>query len=645
MKSAIEYRNAVRRGWRLLVLLAVLGAVVGLVRPTSPSSDLKGGWLAGVDVQQGPGVSLHTLLVDAANPQVVQMAAQNAGIPTKGLSAASVKLVRGKRAGTAKKVLELSVVAKNEKRAVPLAYNLAGALQSYVDDAAQATYNNQVQANNQLVSCLEDELSNIQSDITAEEQSPGSVNTSNLFGDSNSGGYCGGTSASDSDSSGSSDDSSSNVSSAQPVLDATGKSTTSTAQPSKKGSGGDSGLTTLVVAKAVVTNRLHSALSAQANLAAKGAPSPAVTTVSSPYVFPAGSTHKALTSLANNRMANVFGGGFVGMLLAAGIVVAVETLDRSLRSVRQVETAFELPVVATVPLPAGVARRRHGDPPPPPRLDVALDPASAASESYRELRTAVLIEPLVSERAAVQSPYASSAVYGVPQASGFDPQGASPPGPQQAPPRRDRAPRRVILVVSAHAEPTRPSVIANLAATYAETGERALVVTVSNLGWHGTGGALGGARAGQSEFAPADIVPLSSPTMVAGVRRLAFDQILASRGQVPSFGPAVIAAARDVADVVIIDGLGLVEARDALVLLPEVDVVVVVAEFGVTTTPDAKQTSEILRRFSAPVLGVVFTNTPPEGKPSSRRPVANPAAQFSRVLLGEESTLVSPLTR
>jgi Mrp family chromosome partitioning ATPase len=79
-------------------------------------------------------------------------------------------------------------------------------------------------------------------------------------------------------------------------------------------------------------------------------------------------------------------------------------------------------------------------------------------------------------------------------------------------------------------------------------------------------------------------------------------------------GPAIITAARQVADAVIIDAPPLLRTHDAIALLPAVDVVLVVAQYAVTKSDEARESGDMLRRFRAPVLGVVFTNVPSKEK-------------------------------
>jgi Mrp family chromosome partitioning ATPase len=169
--------------------------------------------------------------------------------------------------------------------------------------------------------------------------------------------------------------------------------------------------------------------------------------------------------------------------------------------------------------------------------------------------------------------------------------------------------RQVIMVVSAGREPSRPSVVANLAAVHAEAGYQVLVVSVGELGWRVP-------RPGtdyvgpDDEITPADIASRSTPSVVQGVRGLALDQVLPNRGHIVTRGPEVIEAAREVADIVIVEAAPLLRSPDGLGLLPAVDVVLAVAEYALTRADDAKKAGSVLRRLGAPVLGVVFTNVP-----------------------------------
>jgi MinD-like ATPase involved in chromosome partitioning or flagellar assembly len=96
------------------------------------------------------------------------------------------------------------------------------------------------------------------------------------------------------------------------------------------------------------------------------------------------------------------------------------------------------------------------------------------------------------------------------------------------------------------------------------------------------------------------------PTEVAGVRSLAFSRLIEGPGQLATRSAAILAAARQMADVVIVDA-ALLAVHDAEALVPAVDVVVVVVESWWTRVDQAILSGTFLRRISAPVLGAVLT--------------------------------------
>ena len=671
MKTAVEYRQAVLRGWRLVLLLAFLGAAVGMVRPVHNASSAAQTWIGTVQIEGKKSISYPYLVLNAQRKDVATAAARSAGIPHATSVFPLVTHAGSKQLkGVNLNAIVVDFAQPSQKRALALARAYPAALQAYLTNDTQTSYDKQVTVNNALVTCLQNDLSTVDDDISSELSAPGSVDASSIFGGGSAGANCNANAAA-------SNSSTSNSSTAAlsgrpgPHLVSTVSSTTapsptapapnsSTATPGggtgtqadsgRNGSStysnvysGDATLAALEVAKVVLTGQLHSAVATQANLSSAGPPTPTIEVLQPAAAIP--ETTKAKSSITNSRGANLIGGFLLGALLAAGIVIAVETLDKSLRSSRQVEQAFDLPVVGEIPLPEGWGQVKPGDPPPPVRLDAALDPTSAIAEAYRHLRTATLIEPLAAERMALESALGTDALYlgagsqTTPAlAAAFGNGNGHGNGHGDGAGDGTKARRRVIMTVSANGETTRASVIANLAATFAQAGERALVVTVGNLSWNPAGTVRTPPAIGD-DLSPRDIVPMSSPTMLAGVRRLAFDRVLSSMGQVASYGPAVIAAAREAADVVLVDGLSLLDTRDSLVLLSQVDALLVVAEWGRTSTTMAKQMSELLRRFSAPVMGVVFTNMPPALIAQQPHP---PAPDTEEMLLyGEQRAAVT----
>jgi Mrp family chromosome partitioning ATPase len=77
----------------------------------------------------------------------------------------------------------------------------------------------------------------------------------------------------------------------------------------------------------------------------------------------------------------------------------------------------------------------------------------------------------------------------------------------------------------------------------------------------------------------------------------------------PRVGP-LIAQARAIADVVLIDSPPLLVASDGMDLVPYVDTVLVAAWHGRTSPEHATRASELLSRFDVPILGVAVLGTP-----------------------------------
>jgi Mrp family chromosome partitioning ATPase len=72
----------------------------------------------------------------------------------------------------------------------------------------------------------------------------------------------------------------------------------------------------------------------------------------------------------------------------------------------------------------------------------------------------------------------------------------------------------------------------------------------------------------------------------------------------------VIEVARRHFDVILLDTAPLLTTNDAVEVLSEADLVVVTCRYGRTKREQAELASELLERLSAPVVGVVFVESP-----------------------------------
>ena len=580
----MDFRGALVRGWRLLVVLGLVGAVAGFF--STPPAPAKGAaataksslYVATAVV--GPVGTRHTLslgqiFLDVRNPTVLASAAATANVGVTadeltndvGVENGREVLGLGKKIHNVKvKALGISVTGSDPTSPPILVNALAQAVFGYIAQQAQSQYAQNVKSVAVKVQTLESQLETVDSQIAGNT-------ASNISG------------------------------------------------------------SLLLTQKRVIQQQLTAAVQAQLRLSLNGPTIPGYK-ILVPAVAgtPASFSKLTVASVVNHRSTRILGGLVVGLLVAAAIILLVEVLDRSLRNVRGTEEAFDLPVVAEIPA-RGARRpslqRNNVD----TRLEVVVAPGSAIAEAYRRLHTAVLLEPLAAEMALYGNGngngygYANGNGYGNGNGNGNGNgygNGAPTTGSSQGQAnggelvhdanghegngRQSR--RQVILVVSPAFEATRSSVVANLAAVCAEGGARALVVSMGDLKWAHNAGAGLPTFEPNGDIDPQDLVPLSTPSSVEGVTRLQFDRVLASRGQVVSQGPAIISAARQVADIVLIDAPSLLRSHDAMALLPAVDVVLLVAQYAVTKSDEAREAGDMLRRFRAPVLGVALTNVP-----------------------------------
>jgi Mrp family chromosome partitioning ATPase len=329
-------------------------------------------------------------------------------------------------------------------------------------------------------------------------------------------------------------------------------------------------------------------------------------------------------SLTSNKGVRVLVGFVVGVLLAAGAILLLEAFDKRLRTSSRAAAAFGFPVVAEIP-----AAQKDGyyD----GFIDASGSSPSPAAEAYRMLCTSLLLEGVTTDGPQT-SPYnrrleapskgsARSYVGGNRHASGNRHMTGSRSGQasdysigrgtgavsasELLAGARSGETRQVVLVVSAGDEPTRPMVVANIAATYAGSGQRVLVASTQDL--HMPVRAAQGRRS-SGEITPMDIEIEVQPSRFKNVSTLPLDQFVDNRVQLITRAPAIFNAARNSADVVIVEAPSILAFHDAEAVAPCVDVVLVVGDCYTTTSEGASRAGELLRRIGAPVLGVVLTN-------------------------------------
>jgi len=290
------------------------------------------------------------------------------------------------------------------------------------------------------------------------------------------------------------------------------------------------------------------------------------------------------TSTLDSRKVRLAIGLFLGVLLALLIIVVRELLDKTIRRPGRASVHSKFPVVADIP---------ETYPPDPSVVDVVDRPTSPAAEAYRKLRMSVLFEAMAADAAPSASGADSFAdMFGM-ASQQVDPYTVPEPGS-----------RSVLLVVSSADEPSRPKVVANVAATYAEAGEQVIVISSADLE---AGTAFPAQSVLSGPLTPDDVRTRLTPAGPENVSMLSLRHFMRNSGQLVTRSKEVFDAARGVADVVIVEAPAFLRFHHGEAMIHSVDAVVVVVDSGVTEAPDAQDMGDILRRLGAPVLGVVFT--------------------------------------
>ena len=192
--------------------------------------------------------------------------------------------------------------------------------------------------------------------------------------------------------------------------------------------------------------------------------------------------------------------------------------------------------------------------------------------------------------------------------------------------------RRVVMIASAEAEQSLGDVATNLATVCAETGQRVALVSTAGLASAGAEGYLpqpapfwwkqwpplesGGALATRADrpsllsgsLDPADVEELLGETGVPGVLRLDLRYFVGHPAQVVIRVPEVLAALREIVDVVFLEVPSYLSVHHGEGLTPLADVVLVVAEREMTTVDEMRRISAALRHLNAPVVGLALTD-------------------------------------
>lgn len=289
------------------------------------------------------------------------------------------------------------------------------------------------------------------------------------------------------------------------------------------------------------------------------------------------------SSVSTSRTARLAIGAIMGLLLGVVAALVLARFDTRIRSKELAEKSFGAPVLAEIP-PLKRSFRSRGT------IVAVADPESFAAESYRGLRTALV----VTSRAQVAVD-----------------DGARRGSRARRSPAQEEPKTHVVLVASPGMGEGKTTTSANLAVAFAETGRRVLLLgcDLRRPELHQYFGLSEGPGL-TDELAKPDgqrsLANIIRDTKVPGVRIATSGEPIEHPGELLTRGLDLIRSAREHADVVVIDTAPLLATDDASVLLPLADLVVLVCRAGRTSEEAATRARELLDRLRAPLAGVVL---------------------------------------
>jgi len=294
-----------------------------------------------------------------------------------------------------------------------------------------------------------------------------------------------------------------------------------------------------------------------------------------------------------NRNVRLVLAALLGLLFGIAAVLVLEHLDMRIKDKEEVEQEFHLPVLAEVPV---MSRRQ--------RKQVALETdgiREPIGDAFRFLTAALSLSTAVR------------------MSENMDSEGRTL---ESRRPSSEEEPPKVILVTSSAPSEGKTTVVVNLAAAFAELGQKVIVFScdfqrpqahtilevdndtglVNALTEESHGPLLNG-YIKDTTIKNVRLVPSGPNTKNSG-------ELLSSREM-----EVAISEARELADVVLIDTAPLLAAGEATLLFSKVDGVLVVSRAGRTTPDAAGRARDLLVRLDAPMLGVVLNAAEGSGVP------------------------------
>ncbi len=296
-----------------------------------------------------------------------------------------------------------------------------------------------------------------------------------------------------------------------------------------------------------------------------------------------------ILSTVQSGPSRLLAGGAIGLLIGIAGLLLLEVVSARLRDVSAVEGATHLPVIAEIPeVKLGRADWFQ--------VLAAEEPAGLAAEAYRSLRTSMLA---MWHRHPTNNPANPAAAASAGAAGAI------------ATSTTSAKPLRTLLVTSSSPAEGKSVTAVNLAAAFAETGAKVIVLdadfrrpqldryfarpTTPNLG-----------DLDPESLTPADLESVLQESGIRGVRFAASAPPKSAPAIAMAISKAAIAVAPSLCDIVILDSPPLLLANDAADLATVADGVIVMVRSGWTRRGSVVRATDLLRRLEATVIGTVL---------------------------------------
>ena len=326
--------------------------------------------------------------------------------------------------------------------------------------------------------------------------------------------------------------------------------------------------TTLQTATPVQINQAAYNRRLQANVNALGSISPGISGSSG-----AQASETDLGGGSRSGLTRLGVGGATGLLLGIVTAFIVEAWDDRLRRRDRVEAVTGITVIAQIPRLDDQQQRKSP-------VAVAAAPRSQTAERYRSARTSLMFSlrngQILTPPRATDAPPANTPI--------VDPTRSAP----------------VIIVTSPNPGEGKTTTVANLAAVFAETGVRTLVIDCDYR------------RPAISRLLVPMVDPIHprdpAPTWLENVWMLPAPTGGVTPGAMLASLRTSVEQWRDRFDLVLLDTPPMLVTNDATDLLPVADGVVLVIRAGHTRVGPAERIASLLRRFSITPLGVILND-------------------------------------